>query len=249
MYKSVALLSSRIILGLGISVAASAADGVILINQAVVTAAGGFPYTISQPGSYKLTGGLIAPANAAAIVIAASNVQLDMNGFTVTCNGAQNPGITSPATTAGAAIIGLKIRNGSITGCSTAVDVSNAQSAEIVSIQASNYMTGGILISNGAVRNCVTYGATPATPGSFGIAFNSFQLIVEDNLVSGDAFGISGVGLAKVSGNVVNASNVGLFLRTNGKAVSLVGGNAIVAQSAAFQGLSQGNNSCNGESC
>ena len=30
---------------------AVAVDGVVLINQSTVTAAGGFPYVISQPGS------------------------------------------------------------------------------------------------------------------------------------------------------------------------------------------------------
>ena len=63
-----------------------AVDGVVLINQATVTAAGGFPYLITQPGSYKLSGNLTATANFEAIVIAASNVVLDLNGFTVSCS-------------------------------------------------------------------------------------------------------------------------------------------------------------------
>jgi hypothetical protein len=36
-------------------------DGVTLINQSTVIAAGGFPYTISRPGSYKLSGNLTVP--------------------------------------------------------------------------------------------------------------------------------------------------------------------------------------------
>ncbi len=35
-----------------------AADGVIEINQATVEANGGFPYVISKPGSYILSGNL-----------------------------------------------------------------------------------------------------------------------------------------------------------------------------------------------
>ena len=35
-----------------------AVDGQVLINQSTVIAAGGFPYVISQPGSYKLSGNL-----------------------------------------------------------------------------------------------------------------------------------------------------------------------------------------------
>ena len=32
-----------------------AVDGVVLINQSSVAAAGGFPFFITQPGSYKLS--------------------------------------------------------------------------------------------------------------------------------------------------------------------------------------------------
>ena len=38
-----------------------AADGVIEINQAGIEADGGFPYVISEPGSYILTGNLMVP--------------------------------------------------------------------------------------------------------------------------------------------------------------------------------------------
>src|SRR5262245_44146183 len=62
---------------------ALAVDGVVLINQATVTAAGGFPHTISQPGSYKLSGNLAVPAGVNGIYISASNVTLDLNGFTI----------------------------------------------------------------------------------------------------------------------------------------------------------------------
>lgn len=67
-----------------LSIPALAVDGVTLINQATVTAAGGFPYVISQPGSYRLSGNLVV-LNATAISITASNVTLDLNGFSITC--------------------------------------------------------------------------------------------------------------------------------------------------------------------
>src|SRR5271166_4246030 len=64
---------------------AFAIDGQILINQSTVMAAGGFPYTITQPGSYKLSGNLTAPLDVNAILISSSNVSLDLNGFTISC--------------------------------------------------------------------------------------------------------------------------------------------------------------------
>ena len=82
MSNKTALLLSFVAL----SVSAFAVDGVTLINQATVAAAGGFPYVISQPGSYKLSGNLVVPNTAAyAMTITASNVTLDLNGFTISC--------------------------------------------------------------------------------------------------------------------------------------------------------------------
>ena len=77
---------------MAIPACAFAADGQVLINQSVVNAAGGFPYKITQPGSYKLSGNLTMNTSAqsnfpgmdVAILIASNNVTLDLNGFTIT---------------------------------------------------------------------------------------------------------------------------------------------------------------------
>jgi len=53
-------------------------DGVTLINQATMPPAG-TPYTITQPGSYRLSSNLAA--NTTVILIQAANVTLDLNGF------------------------------------------------------------------------------------------------------------------------------------------------------------------------
>lgn len=70
--------------------AAPAVDGVIELNQACVAAgclAGddpGFPIEIRNKGSYILTGNLlVADADTTAIVVFASNVSIDLNGFTI----------------------------------------------------------------------------------------------------------------------------------------------------------------------
>jgi hypothetical protein len=63
---------------------AQATDGVIEINQAKVNAAGGFPYVISQAGSYRLTGNLTVPdANTNGIDITVAGVSIDLNGFSI----------------------------------------------------------------------------------------------------------------------------------------------------------------------
>jgi len=70
-----------------------AVDGVVLINQSTVMAAGGFPYLINQPGSYKLAGNLVVPAGKNGIQISVPRVTLDLNGFSITT---PDPAATPP---------------------------------------------------------------------------------------------------------------------------------------------------------
>lgn len=115
----------RLLFGLCLTIAlasngAFGSDGQVLVNQSTVMASGGFPYTISQPGSYKLSGNLVAPAGVNGIRVAASNVTLDLNGFTLSgppdpCDGfgcVPTFGITA------ASVTGTTIRNGTISGFS-----------------------------------------------------------------------------------------------------------------------------------
>jgi len=68
-----------------------AVDGVVLIDQPHALAGGittgdapGFPVTITQPGSYKLSGPLTIPdSNTDAILVAAAPVTIDLNGFSI----------------------------------------------------------------------------------------------------------------------------------------------------------------------
>ena len=74
---------------------ADAVDGVIEINQAAALAGGvvpgdaaGFPVTIDQPGSYRLTGnldlsGLGTPQNRIGIQVDTDDVVIDLNGFAI----------------------------------------------------------------------------------------------------------------------------------------------------------------------
>lgn len=69
---------------------AQASDGVIEINQAKALAGGvtpgdapGFPVTLSQEGSYRLTGNLVVAGPSTAIAITTWNVSLDLGGFSV----------------------------------------------------------------------------------------------------------------------------------------------------------------------
>lgn len=67
------------------TMSAHAVDGVLLIDQARVNAAGGFPFRVTQPGSYRLAGNLKVPdANTDAIKVESNwGVTIDLNGFTI----------------------------------------------------------------------------------------------------------------------------------------------------------------------
>jgi hypothetical protein len=75
--------------------------GSIDVSQARVDAGGGFPFTISEAGSYRLTSNLtVTSASTPAIVVNADGVDLDLNGFTVrgpvSCTGGQGSSVSCP---------------------------------------------------------------------------------------------------------------------------------------------------------
>ena len=110
-------------------------DGQVLINQSTVIGSGGFPYRITQPGSYKLTGNLAPLLNQVGILITASNVVLDLNGFNITCSA--NEGATTGfaggcivAGSSAAVVHDITVRNGTITATATAPSFSFSTSWE-----------------------------------------------------------------------------------------------------------------------
>jgi parallel beta-helix repeat protein len=72
-------------------------------------------FKITQPGSYYLTGNVTGVPDKHGIEIAASDVTLDLNGFTIRSSNAPTDGITG-ITTAGVARDGITIRNGRLFG-------------------------------------------------------------------------------------------------------------------------------------
>jgi hypothetical protein len=101
-----------------------AVDGTVLINQSTVMAAGGFPYKITQPGSYKLSSNLVMnttlPGNYqgvdTALVISSSNVVLDLNGFTISVTNTFSnlAHLTFAILTGGGPYSRVSIRNGTV---------------------------------------------------------------------------------------------------------------------------------------
>lgn len=149
--------------------AAIAVDGVVLIDQNKALAGGvtpgdaaGFPVTITQPGSYRLSGNLTVPdANTTAIVIAPDvvGVTIDLNGFAIigptVCSGfplACSPsgagnGVYSSNGRAGS------VRNGTIIGMgSTGVALGGA-GGSVENITAMSNGGAGIYVVVGSATN------------------------------------------------------------------------------------------------
>jgi len=118
-----------------------AVDGVVLINQSTVMAAGGFPYKINQSGSYRLTGNLLVDRNKTAIQIDVNDVTLDLNGFRIECstesvNVPEKYYCVGNDPVSGESTHGVLIRNGTISISSSGAPRSIFQSSIGISLHA-----------------------------------------------------------------------------------------------------------------
>jgi len=231
------------------SVSAFAVDGLTLINQSTVVAAGGYPYTISAAGSYQLSGNLHVTASAlSGINITASNVTIDLNGFSIICSGT----FTIAGIEATSTINNIQVKNGTVSGCGNGLVLFNAANVDVEFLRVSGYGTSvsggrliyGITASSGIIRNNTTL----SNGNSGGISLGSG--LISSNNLSGDEIGITVAGQSVVTGNTVSATSTGLFLSTGSSGFPLVGTNSFSAPTP-IEGtvLSQHNNYCNDSSC
>ena len=145
-----------------------AADGVIEINQAIVDANGGFPYVISEPGSYKLTGNLTVPDElTSAIEVSADDVTLDLNGFSIigvvqcteadgviSCDAEPESGTGGSGVTSPFAARNIVVRNGAIRGMG-AYGILISRSALVEGVRALENVEAGIAIGQGVIIGCL----------------------------------------------------------------------------------------------
>lgn len=160
MKKTVLLIGAIVLL----SASAWAADGQVLINQSTLNAAGG-TYTITQSGSYKLSGNLVVKdANTTPIVVNADNVTIDLNGFTI--GGSNTCTFTPPSfrtictfTSTQSGVFGsgsrLTVTNGIINGMGQYGIRSGGEGTRINSVTLSNNGSDGIYIYGGLISECV----------------------------------------------------------------------------------------------
>ena len=217
-----------------------AADGVTEINQALIEASGGFPYEITQPGSYLLTGNLTVPdADTTAIRVEVNDVTLDLNGFaiigpvqcafedeqTITCDPAGD-GFGVPA---GRDATSTAVRNGSVRGMgATGVSINSGRVEGVRVLENGNF--GIVALNEIIVRGCLA-----ELNGAIGI-FISAAAVIEHSIALRNPNGGIVVAGGVVRGNVgdsifvVRSAVLGnwiendLDLRSSGYADNVIGG-------------------------
>jgi len=191
------------------AVPAFAIDGQVLISQATVMAAGGFPYKITQPGSYKLSGNLVVPANTDGIDIMSDDVTLDLNGFDingpVTCTGSGRT-ISCSGSTSGYGVkssnSNIAVKNGSVTGMFAGLELTGTL-GRVEEMSAYQNRSSGISVTAGIVRRCASN-----MNGGNGISLGSG--VVEENVSDNNgAYGFLVLyGPATVIGNEASNNSV-----------------------------------------
>jgi hypothetical protein len=218
------------------------------------------PYSISSSGAYYLTTNLTGTSGSDGIDILASNVDLDLNGFTMTGVAGSQYGIF----VAFGPDSGLTIRNGTVTGWGFyGIFVTNSISASLQRIRANGNTSGGISIGpysvaedcaasgNGGVGitagiGCRITDCTVTANGTSGLSANATAVvsgcIAMSNLLNGILVGNAGT----VSGcsATQNAANGGAGIAT-GTGSTVIGCTADfnVNGSLTSPGISVGNNS------
>ncbi|HLK62250.1 MAG TPA: hypothetical protein VKU19_02335 [Bryobacteraceae bacterium] len=192
MFKTIATL----FLGTAAAVIpALAVDGTVLINQSSVMAAGGFPFTITQSGSYKLSSNLQVPEGVNGININANDVTLDLNGFmilgAITCGNSSNSCGPVPRNAVhgiSALAVGITIRNGHVRGFSRGVKIFGGLVEEM---HVSGNLIDGIEGNDSVIRrNDASLNA--------GIGIQCFNCVVSENVATLNAsngFNLGGGGV------------------------------------------------------
>lgn len=193
----------------------------------------GFPITLSQPGSYKLTSNLTVPAGMDGIVMAVDGITLDLNGYTIagpivcTRTGSTvscpvsgyTSGVRAELYSTG---IGSVVRNGSVKGFKYGVWLEYGRAEQLV---LSHNYSG--LTSNRAVE--ASHISARMNEIGMSVSGGVVQgLAASDNTYGVAMFGVTALINSHLKNNWVGANNVRFH------AVSAVGNSFDFVGSSAF---------------
>ena len=183
-----------------------AADGEVEINHAAIlqggissTDAPGYPATVSESGSYRLTGNLTVSSNQTAIEVEAAHVTIDLAGFAIS---GPNDCSSFPCTIVSSGV-GVKIlardvtvMNGLISGMGNSGILSTQPLTRLESVRSiGNGIHGAQISSTSQVTRSLFVGN-----GGQGLQLLGEDTIFMENTMSGN-FGAAVTGGVPVSGN------------------------------------------------
>jgi hypothetical protein len=148
-----------------------------------VPAGGGAKHYITQPGRYYLTGNLVGNPGQDGVIVAASDVTIDLRGFSL--QGGQNPGSKGIQDAPNASRV--VIRNGSIVGW------------------------GLNAVFNNSGTDWVCRDLVVATTGNIAIQLNTQAVVEGCNVKGAGYFGVSTLGMSRVMRTTVSdCANAGI---------------------------------------
>ena len=188
---------------------ARAVDGVIEINQSRALAGGvtagdgpGYPIFLNTPGSYRLTSDLFASLNNTGIQMAADNITLDLNGFTLYGGG----GLIADGIGLGGCK-NIEIRNGTIRDFTRSGIFSNINThyVRVIGLRTINNVTSGIELQGTAntVDGCTALG------NAIGIRVFDGSLVINSVARGNTSFGLAFAGPGGYRSNVLTGNNGG----------------------------------------
>ena len=251
------LTLSALAVACAFSTQAFAVDGTSLINQATVLSAGGFPYHITQSGSYRLSGNLLVTYTSGipqAVIISADNVTLDLNGFSISCSGCAGANSSYGVSTGS---LNTTILNGTISGFSGTVAGSAINFGSGVTTYSSGRVDHVTVSGNSWGVQVNTKGTVTVTNGTItdnvsnGIVATVGPLMVSNCAITNNPVGINAQGIsASILNNlVVGSTNYGIILGLAGApgayGLNNFQGNGVNASG----GVSMGNNVCGSGTC
>lgn len=168
------------------------------------------PFTISTAGSYYLTTNLTGTAGQSGVIISASDVTLDLNGFALVGGVSSLNGVSI-----GSARTNITIRNGSIRGWgSYGIDAGFIVNSRLMDLNVSANIGRGIYVGDGNVVS----GCAVRNNGSTGLLVGDACRVVDCVAVTNGADGIYAENGTTVSGCAAhNNAGSGLRMGTAGR--------------------------------
>ncbi|MDB6019042.1 MAG: hypothetical protein JWR19_3531 [Pedosphaera sp.] len=199
------------------------------------------PYFITNSGSYYLTGDLIGTAGQAGIVISASNVSIDLMGFSIT-------GSSNGISVSGAGLGGVAVHNGTVRQCAgPGINLGSVQRCQIEHVLVSANGGAGMVVGSAALVDLCTATGNSGIGISAGDGSSVFSCVVQSNTADGilvtaqsrvaeNTCDSNGSGLTQAAihstgaGNRIEANNLS---RNNAHGIKVEGTNNLVIKNSA----------------